>query len=329
MLVALLVAVVPPLFGGMWSVWIYKALALLLIGCPCALVLSVPAAVTSAIASGARRGLLVKGGAALEAVGKVRTVAFDKTGTLTEGRPRVTEMVSLATSENGVSQDELLRVAAAVEEGSSHPLAKAILEKAASRDLNIPAAEDVQAVKGEAVTAKVEGRFAAVGSPRYADKRVKLEPHIKERIEALESAGNTVVVALSGNTALGLIAIRDEARAGAREALADLKRLGVTPVMLTGDNARAGAAVARELGITVEAELTPEAKLERIRALSTRGGVAMVGDGGQRRARPGASRRGRQHGRRHRGGARDRRRRAPQGLRGGRGGVGAALEGDP
>ena len=284
MLVALLVAVLPPLFGGLWSVWIYKALALLLIGCPCALVLSVPAAVTSAIAAGARRGLLVKGGAALEAVGKVRTVAFDKTGTLTEGKPRVTEVVSLAASENGVSEDEVpedevLRVAAAVEEGSSHPLAKAILERAASRNLDVPTAEDAQAVKGEAVTARVEGRFMAVGSPRYAGKQVKLESKVREKIEALESAGNTVVVVLADGLALGLIAIRDEARAGAREALADLKRLGVTPVMLTGDNARAGAAVARELGISVEAELMPEAKLERIRALRERGGVAMVGDG--------------------------------------------------
>ncbi len=274
MLVAACVAVVPPLFGGAWDAWLYKALALLLIGCPCALVLSVPAAVTSALAAGARRGLLVKGGAALETIGKVRTVAFDKTGTLTEGRPRVTEVVPLTASE-----DEVLRLAAAVEEGSSHPLAKAILEKAASYNLDIPTTENAQAVKGEAVTARVEGRLTAVGSPRYAAKQVKLEPEVEGRIGGLEALGNTVVVVLSGNTALGLIAIRDEARAEAREALADLKRLGVTPVMLTGDNARAGGAVARELGITVEAELMPEAKLARIRTLKARGGVAMVGDG--------------------------------------------------
>ena len=274
MLVAALVAVVPPLFGGMWSVWIYKALALLLIGCPCALVLSVPAAVTSALAAGARRGLLIKGGAALEAIGKVKTVAFDKTGTLTEGRPRVTEVVPLVASEN-----EVLRLAAAVEAGSSHPLARAILEKATSRNLDIPTAEDAQAVKGEAVTARVEGRFAAVGSPRYAAKHARLERHVKEQVEALEALGNTVVVVLADGLALGLVAIRDEAREGAKEALADLKRLGVTPVMLTGDNARAGAAVARELGISVEAELMPEEKLERIRAFGAHGGVAMVGDG--------------------------------------------------
>ena len=279
MLVATCVAVLPPLFGGMWSVWIYKALALLLIGCPCALVLSVPAAVTSALAAGARRGLLIKGGAALEAVGKVRTVAFDKTGTLTEGKPCVTEVVSLAASENGVSEDEVLRVAAAVEGGSSHPLARAILEKATSRNLDIPTAEDAQAVKGEAVTARVEGRFAAVGSPRYAAKHARLERHVKEQVEALEALDNTVVVVLADSLALGLVAIRDEAREGAKEALADLKRLGVTPVMLTGDNARAGAAVARELGISVEAELMPEEKLERIRAFGAHGGVAMVGDG--------------------------------------------------
>ena len=274
MLVALLVAVLPPLFGGAWDVWLYKALALLLIGCPCALVLSVPAAVTSALAAGARRGLLVKGGAALETIGKVRTVAFDKTGTLTEGRPRVSGVFPLTASE-----DEVLRLAAAVEGGSSHPLAKAILEKAAAQGLNVPTAEDAQAVKGEAVTARVEGRLTAVGSPRYAAKHVELERDVQEQIGALEAAGQTVVVVFEENIALGIIAIRDEPREGAREALADLKRLGVTPVMLTGDNARAGGAVAAALGISVEAELMPAEKLEHIRALGARGGVAMVGDG--------------------------------------------------
>ncbi len=273
MLAALLVAVVPPLlFGADWGEWIYRALALLLIACPCALVLSVPAAVTSGISAGARRGLLIKGGAVLEAIGDVRTVAFDKTGTLTENRPQVTDVVPLAASEA-----EVLRLAAAVETGSAHPLAKAILERAAG--LEVPAAQDARAVPGQAVTATIQGKAYAVGSPRYAAERAPLPPAAQAQAARLEDEGKTVVVLLEDATPLGLIAIRDEPRADAAEAVRRLARLGVRSVMLTGDNARTSQAIADHLGLEARSELLPEDKLAAIDDLKRHGPVAMVGDG--------------------------------------------------
>ncbi len=273
MLAALLVAVVPPLlFGADWGEWVYRALALLLIACPCALVLSVPAAVTSGISAGARRGLLIKGGAVLEAIGDVKTVAFDKTGTLTENRPQVTDVVPLAASE-----DEVLRLAAAVETGSAHPLAKAILKRAEA--LDVPVAVDARAVPGQAVTASVAGKAYAVGSPRYAAERAPLPPAAEAQAVRLEDEGKTVVVLLQGHTPLGLIAIRDEPRADAAEAVKRLTRLGVRSVMLTGDNARTGQAIADHLGLEARSELLPEDKLAAIDDLKRDGKVAMVGDG--------------------------------------------------
>jgi len=274
-LVAALVAVLPPLFfGAQWYPWIYKGISLLLIGCPCALVLSVPAAVTSAISAGTRRGLLIKGGAALETIGSVKTIAFDKTGTLTAGKPKVTNVVPMAAS-----GQEVLRLAAAVEAGSSHPLALAILGYAKTEGTTVPTAQDAQALPGKAATALVEGRFLAVGSPRYAAEITDLGTETQTLIGKLESQGRTVVVLMEGKAALGLIAMRDEPRADAKVAIAELKALGVRPIMLTGDNARTGQAIAADLGLDVQAELLPEGKLDFIRSLKNSGTVAMVGDG--------------------------------------------------
>ncbi|MBB5234276.1 heavy metal translocating P-type ATPase [Deinococcus budaensis] len=271
--VSALVALVPPLFfGAEWSPWLYKGISLLLIGCPCALVLSVPAAITSGISAGTRRGLLIKGGAALESIGSVKTIAFDKTGTLTAGKPRVTDVV-------GQDRNEVLRLAAAVESGSSHPLAKAITDAAKQANLTLPAAENAQAIPGKAVTATVEGRTLSVSSPRHAATLAALSPELGASIEAFEKQGRTAVVLLDGQAPLGVIAIRDEPRADAREAVAQLHALGVNTVMLTGDNARTGRAIAGDLGMDVQAELLPEDKLRVIADLKARGGVAMVGDG--------------------------------------------------
>jgi Cd2+/Zn2+-exporting ATPase len=273
MAAAALTMLVPPLvFGGAWGTWFYRGLALLLVACPCALVISVPAAMASGLSAGARRGLLVKGGAALEAIGDARTVAFDKTGTLTEGRPRVTDLIPLC-AEAG----EALRLAAAVEQGSAHPLARAVLAEAAARGILVPPATEAGALAGRAAQAVVEGRRVSVGSPRHAAEAgaVLDDP----RIAVLEAEGKTVVAVLADGVPLALVALRDDPREDAAAGIAALRRLGLRPVMLTGDNPRTGAAIAAALGMEVEASLLPEDKLARIAALRQAGPVAMVGDG--------------------------------------------------
>ncbi|RXF71485.1 heavy metal translocating P-type ATPase [Hansschlegelia zhihuaiae] len=273
---ALAVIVVPPLLvDGDWQTWIYRGLAVLLIACPCALVISTPAAVASGLASGARRGLLIKGGVALEALGRVKTVAFDKTGTLTEGRPKVVDVVALDGA-----METVLAKAAAVERSSSHPLGVAIVEEAEARAIEIPRAfGGGTAVPGKAVTARLSSGFVSVGSPRHASEQGLLTPEATERVAALETEGATVVVVSDGKRALGLIALKDRPREDAREGLARLRDLGLHTVMLTGDNARAAAAIAADLGVAHSSELLPDAKLKAIASLRVGGPLAMVGDG--------------------------------------------------
>lgn len=271
-LAAALVILVPPvLFGGAWHDWLYKGLSILLIGCPCALVLSVPAAITSGISSGAKRGLLIKGGAALEEFATLKMIAFDKTGTLTVGQPKVTDVIG--------NEPEVLRLAASIETGSSHPLAKAITDKAKSLNLEILAVTDAKAIQGKAVTANIGARVLAVGSPRYASELAPLSNEFSTQITTLENAGKTVVVLLENTTVLGLIAIRDEPRSDARETILELKNLGILSLMLTGDNARTGKAIADVLGLEVRAELLPEDKLRLIGELKRSQKIGMVGDG--------------------------------------------------
>lgn len=271
--IALVVAVLPPLVLGQdWGTWVYRALALLLIACPCALVISTPAAIAAGLSAGARRGLLIKGGGVLEAIGKLKTIAFDKTGTLTAGKPVVTDVVPLAAG-----ADEVLTLAAALEAGSSHPLALAILTAAGSRAL--PPASEVAALPGRGLTGTVAGRALFLGQPRAAALRAPtLDP---ARTAALEAAGKTVAVLVEGSVALGFIAMRDEARADAREGLARLRAMGISGVMLTGDNRRTADAIAGPLGISVHAELMPEDKARIVRELGANGSgpVGKVGDG--------------------------------------------------
>ncbi|PWC26843.1 heavy metal translocating P-type ATPase [Teichococcus aestuarii] len=277
MAIAALAIVVPPLFfGGEWSTWLYRGLALLLVACPCALVISVPAAMASGLSAGARRGLLVKGGAALEAIGGARTIAFDKTGTLTAGRPRVTDILPHRSHEEG----EILRLASAVEAGSSHPLARAILEAAEVRGLSLPAAVEAVAVAGKSVSARVEGALIAVGSPIWASGTgIELPAALAQDVARLEAEGKTAVVVTKEREALGVIAMRDEPRPDAAVGIAALKRLSVDAVMLTGDNPRTGAAIADSLGLSVKASLLPADKLREIGILKEKGPVVMVGDG--------------------------------------------------
>lgn len=276
MAVSLLIAIVPPLlFDGDWMTWIYRGLATLLIACPCALVISTPAAIASGLAAGARRGLLVKGGAALETLGKIKTVAFDKTGTLTEGRPRITDIVAVEGTE-----DEVLARAAAVERKTSHPLGAAIVEAAEARNLELPQSFGAAlAIPGKAVTARLKSGFASVGSPRYAEELAPIEDPVRQSISRLEQEGKTVVLVLAGKRITGLIALRDEPRPDAAQALKRLLGMGVKTVMLTGDNRRTGDAIGAALGVSVQAELLPQEKLAAIEALKQEGHVAMVGDG--------------------------------------------------
>lgn len=277
MLVALLVVLVPPLaFGQSWDEWIYRGLALLLIGCPCALVISTPAAVTSALAAATRQGALIKGGAALERLANIDTVAFDKTGTLTLGKPQLTELVSL----NGQPETELLALAAAIEQGSHHPLARAVVASASEQGLTPAEARDLRALPGMGVEGRINGELWQLLAP---SRVATLNTEQQTRIGSLERQGKTVVVLCqsSGDQALpvALLALRDQIRPEAAAALQELNRLGLNSIMLTGDNPNAAEAIATELGMGWRAGLLPENKVEEIAKLASTRKVAMIGDG--------------------------------------------------
>lgn len=276
LVVGALVAVVPPLvMGEHWGEWVYKGLAVLLIGCPCALVISTPAAIAAALSAGARRGLLMKGGAVLEGLGHIDMVALDKTGTLTEGRPKVTDVIALAGSE-----DAVLAQAAALEAGSSHPLARAISAEAERRGLVVPMAEVGRAVGGKGITGRVGGAELFLGSVKAAGETVMLPEAFAARLEGLSSEGKSVSVLLTDGQVAGAIAMRDAPRPDAKAGLLALKALGAGVVMLTGDNRPTAEAIGRELGIEVRAELLPEDKQRIVTELKAAGKtVAKVGDG--------------------------------------------------
>ncbi|CAM6531671.1 Zn(II)/Cd(II)/Pb(II) translocating P-type ATPase ZntA [Enterobacter cloacae] len=266
MLVALLVTIAPPLFfGAPWEGWIYKGLTLLLIGCPCALVISTPAAITSGLAAAARRGALIKGGAALEQLSQVQQVAFDKTGTLTVGKPQVTGVYP-----QDIGEDELLTLAAAVEQGSTHPLAQAIVREAQSRGLAIPAATAQRALVGSGIEADIDGKKVLI---------VAAGKSSNPEVEALEQTGQTVVTVMQDGVAKGMLALRDTLRDDAKEAVAALHQLGVQGVILTGDNPRAAAAIAGELGLDFKAGLLPADKVSAVTELNSHAPLAMIGDG--------------------------------------------------
>ncbi|AHG20467.1 zinc ABC transporter ATPase [Chania multitudinisentens RB-25] len=272
MLLAVAVILIPPLmFAEPWEIWIYRGLTLLLIGCPCALVISTPAAITSGLAAATRRGALIKGGAALEQLGRIHTLAFDKTGTLTEGKPTVTDVLPA----NGISEQQLLSLAAAVEAGSHHPLAQAIINRAGQQ---LPLAESRRALAGIGVEGSVNGKTILISAPgKLAENQ--LNSAWRNQIDLLETAGKTVVVVLEEGVTLGLLALRDTLRDDAKQAIAELAELGIRGVMLTGDNPRAAAAIANELGMDYRAGLMPEDKVLAITALSKQQQTAMIGDG--------------------------------------------------
>jgi Cd2+/Zn2+-exporting ATPase len=314
------VAFVPPLLGASFDTWFYRGLALLIISCPCALVISTPVSILAALARATKNGVLIKGGAYLEQMAGLKAIAFDKTGTLTLGRPQVTDVVPL----NGASEERVLHVAAALERYSEHPLARAITQRAEANDASAesrpaaapvaacacstpgccsadaaehahdgddadardhaghgPDVERFRAIPGRGVRAELDGRLYFVGRPDLLGAQAS-DPVLVQAVERLERQGRTAVVVGDEDGALGVIAVSDPLRAGARETVDQLRTLGIADVaMLTGDNPETAAAVAAEAGVTdVHAGLLPEQKVAAVAALRDRAGaVAMVGDG--------------------------------------------------
>ncbi len=276
---AILAAVVPPLLhGGGWADWFYRALVLLVIACPCALVISTPVSIVAGLASAARHGVLVKGGMYLEAPAHLKAMAFDKTGTLTEGQPRVMDVVPL----NSYGRNQVLRIAAAMESQSSHPLARAIITRAEEEGTVFPPAQDFQSFQGKGATALVEGRGYWLGSHRFLEERGLETPEIHALLEGQTLNGRTVVVVGSEREVMGFIGLTDPVRLHAPETLRQLRQAGLERlVMLTGDNAGTAKIVAEHAGVDeVQAELLPEAKVAAMEGLVAHyGQVAMVGDG--------------------------------------------------
>lgn len=291
--IAAVVAILPPLLlnapfydltDGTHG-WLYRALSLLVIACPCALVISTPVTVISAITAAARRGVLIKGGAHLEMLGRVRVFAFDKTGTLTRGKPTVTAVraVDCETGSSCDLCDDVLALASAVERRSAHPLAQAVVDAAHTRglhDLYAPA-EAVESLAGRGVQGQMRDKLVTIGSHSLFDAEHPHSPQFCQLVQDVEANGQTAMLLCDGDRVRGYIAVADEVRPESAEVVAALRDLGQHTVMLTGDNAIVAAAVGRELGIdAVRAGLLPADKLTALQEVqSTRGAVAMVGDG--------------------------------------------------
>lgn len=274
---------VPLLMGHSFNETFYRAMTVMVVASPCALIISTPASILSAIGGAARRGVLFKGGVHLEHMATIRVVALDKTGTLTEGKPRVTDLIATDAS---LDPRELLQLAATVEEKSEHPLAQAILKEAAQRSLTLLASTDFQSISGQGASALLESRRIGVGNMRYfAGVGLSIPPPLLAQIESLHDAGKTcILVGEIGGAApriLGAIAIADTLRESAQRVVRQLKALGISRiVMLTGDHERVGAAIAAQAGVDeFHAGLLPEDKVRIIKSLAALGPVAMVGDG--------------------------------------------------
>jgi Cd2+/Zn2+-exporting ATPase len=277
--VAIAIALVPPLlFGGAWSDWIYRALVLLVISCPCALVISTPVSIVSALAAAARKGVLIKGGARLERLAAVRCIAFDKTGTLTRGRLRVEDIVPL----DGVAPSEILAMAASLESHSEHPIGRAILQRAAESGIDVIRPERFEALPGLGAEGLVGNARVIVGSHRLFEERQMCSAETERALDGFARDGiSTVIVGANGRT-LGVIGVSDEPREAARGAIEMLRAQGIDHLAaLTGDHQPAAQALGRTLGLdTVRADLLPEDKVSAVHELRSRyGALAMVGDG--------------------------------------------------
>jgi Cd2+/Zn2+-exporting ATPase len=276
----LLLIVIPPLFGLLdWNTSLYRGMTVLVAASPCALALGAPAVMLAGIAQAARRGVLIKGGMHLEALAHIRAIAFDKTGTLTVGRPEVTDLLPMP----GIPAEELLRIAAAVEQRSQHPLAQAVVRRAVTDRLALPEAGDLVSITAKGVRSAVAGETVRIGSPRlWQGGDEQLPAALAAHVAEIVGRGHSVMVVQHGARWLGAIGLADQPRTSARAAIARLRTMGLGPmVMLTGDHRPVGEAVGSAVGVDqVMADLMPEQKVEAIASLmATHGPMAMVGDG--------------------------------------------------
>ncbi|QOS91967.1 heavy metal translocating P-type ATPase [Peribacillus sp. JNUCC41] len=284
MLIALAIAVLPPIvMSGVWSEWIYRGLAVLVVGCPCALVISTPIAIVTAIGNAAKHGVLIKGGVHLEEAGALKAIAFDKTGTLTKGIPEVTDFTVLSAELN---EQEVLAIAAALESRSQHPLATAILQKAENHDVDYHSllVEDFTAITGKGIKGKINQGIYYIGKPHLFEEEAGLgfSDDVLKLISGFQNTGKTVMVLGDQVKVLALIAVSDEIRESSKEAIRKLHELGIEKtIMLTGDNIGTAKAIGAAAGVhEIEAELLPQDKLTIIKRWKQKyDRVAMVGDG--------------------------------------------------
>jgi Zn2+/Cd2+-exporting ATPase len=276
---ALAIFVIPPMiFGGSWHDWFYRSLVLLVIACPCALVISTPVSIVAAIAAAARQGVLIKGGAFIELPSRLKAIAFDKTGTLTHGQPSVVAVVPL----NEHSEEELLERVSSLESRSEHPLGKSILTHAHAKNVPIRAVENYQVVPGKGATAQLGGKAFWLGSRRYLEERGQASEELLTKLDSLSQQGVTFVIVGNEDHVCGYVALSDTVRPGASNAVQALRDLGISPiVMLTGDNIATAKVIAQAVGVDeIKADLLPAEKVTAIETLvSQYHSVAMVGDG--------------------------------------------------
>jgi Cd2+/Zn2+-exporting ATPase len=275
---AILIMVFPPLLGfGTWLDWIYKGLELLVVACPCALVISTPVAIVSSIGNAAKNGVLIKGGSFLEIAGSLKAIAFDKTGTLTEGKPKVSQVITIENTE-----EEMLAIARTIEEHSKHPVALAIRNYAMERNIELRNGESFKAIVGKGAQATIEGVEYYAGNPKLFKEMGMDFGKYKEQIQKFQNEGNTLVIVGTKTTILGIIAVSDTVREVTIKALKELKNVGIEQVvMLTGDNEGTAKKIAQQTGVDrYFAELLPEDKVNAVKQLQQEGKlVAMVGDG--------------------------------------------------
>ena len=275
--IAIGVAILPPLLmGGGWNDWVYKALVMLVIACPCALVISTPVTIVSGLAAAARHGILIKGGVYLEEGRKLKWLALDKTGTLTHGKPVQTDFECLGT----IDSESCRRLAASLAARSDHPVSQALAKAAEEDNIALMDVESFEALPGRGVRGMIDGSRYVLGNHRLVHDLGRCSPALEARLEALEQAGKSVVVLFDDLQVLALLAVADTVKDSSRAAIDALHRLGVKTVMLTGDNPHTASTIAQQVGIDeARGNQLPEDKLKAVEELAARGTVGMVGDG--------------------------------------------------